>query len=213
MRVPSVVTAGLGCLAIGTALYLSRAVLDRIVVDERSTRVAFLPAWPAWAGFVLVAVLAVWWLSRVGRRSPRGEDGRRPSIGTVMLPSLALVTLTLPYWPWLPDRLPVIQMLAGPGRALVWLAVIGQMVWVVMQARAGRTRWLHRVSLDRATALVIAGTIAAAGLAATQLTSTVLFPAGDEPHYLVIAQSLWRDGDLAIENNHGNAEYREGRWA
>src|SRR5690606_29799035 len=33
--------------------------------------------------------------------------------------------------------------------------------------------------------------------------------AGDEPHYLVIAQSLWRDGDFKIENNHQRGDYRE----
>ena len=37
----------------------------------------------------------------------------------------------------------------------------------------------------------------------------MLFPAGDEPHYLVIAQSLWRDGDLKIENNHTRRDYSE----
>ena len=37
----------------------------------------------------------------------------------------------------------------------------------------------------------------------------MLFPAGDEPHYLVIAQSLWRDGDFKIENNHQRGDYRE----
>ena len=37
----------------------------------------------------------------------------------------------------------------------------------------------------------------------------MLFPSGDEPHYLVIAQSLWRDGDLKIENNHTRGDYRE----
>ena len=35
------------------------------------------------------------------------------------------------------------------------------------------------------------------------------FPGGDEPHYLVIAQSLWRDGDLRIENNHTRGDYQE----
>ena len=48
-----------------------------------------------------------------------------------------------------------------------------------------------------------------AGLAAQKLTGTSLFPSGDEPHYLVIAQSLWRDGDLKIENNHERGDYRE----
>ncbi|MEZ5288984.1 MAG: hypothetical protein R2712_30125, partial [Vicinamibacterales bacterium] len=47
------------------------------------------------------------------------------------------------------------------------------------------------------------------GAAAARLTGTVLFPAGDEPHYLVIAQSLWRDGDFRIENNHERGDYRE----
>ena len=32
-------------------------------------------------------------------------------------------------------------------------------------------------------------------------------PVGDEPHYLVITQSLLRDGDLRIENNHDAHHY------
>lgn len=34
-------------------------------------------------------------------------------------------------------------------------------------------------------------------------------PGGDEPHYLVITQSLLRDGDLRIENNHAQGDYAE----
>ena len=34
-------------------------------------------------------------------------------------------------------------------------------------------------------------------------------PGGDEPHYLVITQSLLRDGDLKIENNHLRGDYHE----
>ena len=33
-------------------------------------------------------------------------------------------------------------------------------------------------------------------------------PGGDEPHYLVITQSLLYDGDLKIENNHQRGDYR-----
>ena len=33
-------------------------------------------------------------------------------------------------------------------------------------------------------------------------------PGGDEPHYLVITQSLLADGDLRIENNHRRGDYR-----
>ena len=34
-----------------------------------------------------------------------------------------------------------------------------------------------------------------------------ILPSGDEPHYLVIAESLLRDGDLRIENNHASRRY------
>src|SRR3970282_2133599 len=34
-----------------------------------------------------------------------------------------------------------------------------------------------------------------------------VLPGGDEPHYLIIAQSLLGDGDLRIENNHQRRDY------
>jgi hypothetical protein len=33
-------------------------------------------------------------------------------------------------------------------------------------------------------------------------------PAGDEPHYLVIAESLLADRDLRVENNYARADYK-----
>jgi hypothetical protein len=38
--------------------------------------------------------------------------------------------------------------------------------------------------------------------------SLAQWPTGDEPHYLLVAQSLVADGDLDIRNNHGTGEYR-----
>src|SRR4029078_1205608 len=40
-----------------------------------------------------------------------------------------------------------------------------------------------------------------------KLHDSGLFPGGDEPHYLVITQSLLHDGDFQIENNHQREEY------
>jgi hypothetical protein len=81
--------------------------------------------------------------------------------------------------------------------------------WSVAPAGAAQLRWLRRLSLSRAAVLVGALTALAGGLAASRLAGTVLFPSGDEPHYLVMAQSLWRDGDLKIENNYARGDYRE----
>ena len=51
--------------------------------------------------------------------------------------------------------------------------------------------------------------LAVAVFASAWLTARPQVPAGDEPHYLVITQSLLRDGDLAIENNHQQDQYLE----
>jgi hypothetical protein len=61
----------------------------------------------------------------------------------------------------------------------------------------------------QAAVLIGALTATVSAGAAARLGGTALFPGGDEPHYLVMAQSLWRDGDLKIENNHARGDYRE----
>ena len=109
----------------------------------------------------------------------------------------------------LPDRWPALQALAGPLGAIVWLSVAALQVWVLWQSRLITARAIEGWSLSRITIAIVAASMLAAGLAAMRLTSTALFPSGDEPHYLVIAQSLWRDGDLKIENNHQRGDYHE----
>ncbi|MEZ5287912.1 MAG: hypothetical protein R2712_24565 [Vicinamibacterales bacterium] len=53
----------------------------------------------------------------------------------------------------------------------------------------------------------IAAALAAAAFATGARALQTQIPAGDEPHYLIIAQSLLLDGDLRIENNHARGDY------
>ena len=100
-------------------------------------------------------------------------------------------------------------MLAGPARDIVWLLVVTQLAWVLWLARLITPRWIERWSIGGVTLSIWIGTAALSAAAASQLAGTALFPGGDEPHYLVMAQSLWLDHDLKIENNHTRGDYHE----
>jgi hypothetical protein len=129
-------------------------------------------------------------------------SGRAGAASRVLRPLLILWAFAIPYLPWLPDRLPLLLVLAGPIRwvlaAIALLRVAQQGVgtsgveWAF--ARVGR-RTVFAVSL---AVYVVFGlwSVTANGLG------------GDEPHYLVITESLLRDGDLQIENNHQRGDYR-----
>ena len=81
------------------------------------------------------------------------------------------------------------------------------LVWVgVVACMAVSLSWPWRFTAARPQ--VLAGMLAfAIGLGAFVQVQPSL-PAGDEPHYLVITQSLLTDGDLRIENNHRRRDYR-----
>ena len=144
------------------------------------------------------------------RTLPRGTaTAVQPRIGPLILPVFGLSILLFPYLPWVPDLVPALQMIAGPARPVIWLAIVAQIVWVLWQVRLLRADWLQRWTLRRSAIAIGVLTAAISGLAASRLHGTVLFPSGDEPHYLVIAQSLWRDHDFKIENNHARGDYRE----
>jgi hypothetical protein len=197
------------CAITGLALYVTRGVLDQTVTANGIVRFAMLPPWQALAGFVCLGGLLLVGIDHLNR--PRGTTTatRRPRLGDLVAPLVSLIVLLLPYTPFLPDRWPVLQALAGPLGAIVWLAVASLQVWTLWQSRLLTARVFERWSLRSIAIALFLSMMAVAGLAAFKLTGTSLFPSGDEPHYLVIAQSLWRDGDLQIENNHARSDYRE----
>jgi hypothetical protein len=118
------------------------------------------------------------------------------------LPLCALGALALPYLPYLADRVPVLRALAGPVGYLLWF-VVG---WLIAARVLGGARFRARPSLSP-VAVFLAGAIIFGGLA-WRWSATPFFPGGDEPHYLVIMQSILHDGDLKIENNHQRGDYR-----
>jgi len=174
------------------ALWCTRGLLDIVTGPAGAvTRVAMLP--PLWLLGILVVVLGA--AGVVAFRSGADPD--------IALPLCALGVLILPYLPWLPDRLPVLRAAAGPGRYLVWPVVL----WLIA-CRDSFGLWRRLRPLVSPLVIFMASAIAF-GAVASRMTDTPLFPGGDEPHYLVITQSLLRDRDLKIENNHRREDYRE----
>ncbi len=207
-RARSTLIAILACLAFAAAGWASRAELDEVVVDGARQRIALVPS-----GQPFVAFLALSALGAIGAAilvsSLRRKGADAPSAGALVLPVFGLLALVVPYLPVAPDWWPALQALAGPGRWIVWALVATQMVWTLWPSLAPLTLWIAGRSLRAHTVAIWLATAAAAGVGAARLTHTTLFPSGDEPHYLVMAQSLWRDGDLLIENNHTRRDYAE----
>ncbi|HTM34476.1 MAG TPA: hypothetical protein VL263_24375 [Vicinamibacterales bacterium] len=198
------------CLVIAAALYASGGVLDELVLDGARVRVALLPPWESAVGLLLAAAVAVALSARLAPRSGTLERRRFPD---VLWPLAGSAVLLLPFLPLVADWWPVLQILAGPLRWVVWLVVAMLAIWAWRQQPVDApsrpvSRWIPRRRNAQAVLIGIATAIVS-GAAASQLTGTVLYPAGDEPHYLIIAQSLWRDGDLKIENNHDQGDYWE----
>jgi hypothetical protein len=114
--------------------------------------------------------------------------------------------LVLVFIPWLPVPLPAAFLIwAGSLRWLAWMAV-----GLLMIASIDRGRWRGPLSLAivRARPRLSAGICAFAIYAVSAWFVSPSIPSGDEPHYLIITQSLLLDHDLKIENNHRRGDYQ-----
>jgi hypothetical protein len=193
------------CLVVALALLVTAAVLDAFLLNGQRVRVAFLPPWESGAGLLLTTFVG---LALVAHRARSTSGPAHEAMPDVLWPALASAVLLLPFLPILPDVFPVLQILAGPLRWVVWLAIVALLVRTWWRHWPPASRWLPQSVLARTIVIGLISALVCA-TAAARLAGTVLYPAGDEPHYLVIAQSLWRDGDLKIENNHERGDYRE----
>jgi hypothetical protein len=159
-----------------------------VVAAGDATRAALLPLDPGHIAIALLAGAAAFAAAWQPARS-RGV--------LIALSPLAFVLL-----PWLPLEVPAAFLLwTGPILTLLWIACAIAVVAVVQRdttyynATPPRRQCLHAAILSF---IVFA---AAAWCASPSL------PGGDEPHYLVITQSLLYDHDLKIENNHQRGDY------
>lgn len=174
------IAAALGALA-GASIWLSAGVFA--VTDAATrTRIGALP--PLWA-LVLLAALGA--SGAVLSRLPAAR--------------LSPLVLTALLWlPWLPVPVPSAFLLwTGPLALIVWLVVLLGLIAPLLRVPSAAT--------DSRRAPAIAAVLAFVAFSAGGLALSTRIPAGDEPHYLVITQSLWLDGDLRIENNHERGDY------
>lgn len=132
------------------------------------------------------------------------RDRTRLQVATTIASPVCLLWLWLvPYLPLVPDRLPLLLVLAGPLRWVVaLLAGVGSVWstgWLTGWRLAFHPSWDRRVVFAASLLMYVAF-----GL----MQARTFGPGGDEPHYLIIIDSLIKDGDLQIENNHQRGDYK-----
>jgi hypothetical protein len=171
-------------------------------IDRFAILAPLYALWPALAASAVLAA-AVWW---AGARTEAARGHR----AFVLAPAAALWLWTVPFLPWLPSRFPLLLILAGPVRWAVPAAVLAAVVFRARTLRmtAGKawvplSEWLAR----RGRTTVFAVSLVLFLLLGTR-SLQVLGLDGDEPHYLIITQSLLVDHDIRIENNHARGDYR-----
>ena len=173
-----------GPLVVAVAAWCAAGIVTVATADSAVTR---------------IAVPAPWWVAVLAGAAALLVPGWRRPITAV--PALLAVL------PWLPIPLPIIALVwTGP---LAWVPIVFALLAAILASRAARDTLTEP---ERRPMSPAAHTWAAAALTTVLAIGTAALlsprlPAGDEPHYLVITQSLLQDGDLEITNNHAARDY------
>lgn len=182
--------------------------MTRARVAPGSLAAAAATALGAWCASGVIAPQAADLSSRIGAFAPVWLlcvllAGAIVAAACARLSAAAAAPLWLPLvsvLPWLPLPLPAAAML-GVGPLGQLLAATSALVCVV--AVAFQRRGVGDVRTRAATPVLLL----AALFCVSAWWVSPRIPGGDEPHYLIITQSLLADGDLRIEDNHARREY------
>jgi len=181
------IIAAVAVAATAAAAWLTQATLAFTGADH--ARVALFPI--SVASFLIVAAAAalVWLAWRVGAS---------------LVPLWLLVLIALP---WISGSVPPAFLIwSGPMALAVW-AGIGVSMAVSIPVGRGLSPAVWAGLKARPTG-VSAGAFALIIYAVAAWQVVPSLPVGDEPHYLIITQSLLQDHDIRIENNHRQGDYR-----
>lgn len=126
-------------------------------------------------------------------------SGRRREVLSAL--ALGALPLLLAWQPWAARALPVLGLWRGPLGAL-WL---GLALCVASSRRLAE--WTSKGWQPGARTLF--ALTAAAYLTVGMRYAANLQASGDEPHYLLMAQSLWREHDLDLRDNLQRGDYLE----
>lgn len=157
---------------------------------DSGARIGLLPA-DAWR--LALALLAGLVVVLIGWRRGRAA-------------AIAVSPLVLVFLPWLPfDVPPAFLAWTGALASLVWIGVAFALGRVAIAVALGPR---HVTLFPPPRPVLVAALLSCIvfGLAAWFASPSI--PGGDEPHYLVITQSLLYDRDIQIENNHQRGDYR-----
>jgi hypothetical protein len=140
--------------------------------------------------------------SQVGSAAmPDGSEKRKLALDAL----LALVPLGLSRSERLVAALPCLGLLRG--RAGFVLAGVVIVFAVARAAAPGMAAAFERVSRRRAALFLVTSALVYGGVGLRYAAGVQV--SGDEPHYLVMAQSLWRDHDLELRDEYEGEEWAE----
>ena len=154
----------------GVALWLSRASFDVAGTTAAPIRVAMLPSLAELMGFIVLALLIAAGLASMVRNSRSFWEPATDAL----LPLFSLSLLILPYLPWVADWMPALRLFAGPGRILIWIVVIGQVLWLFLP-QLSRRIGLPAPVVSRSTGAALFG-IASVALSAPFVLNVRAFP-------------------------------------